>query len=224
MPDTLDYAHARHCMVEGQIRPNKVTDPRILQAMRALPRERFLPPMLAARAYADDCVPLPNGREMMEPMVIARLIQLLRLRPGESLLVVGAGAGYGAALGEACGAAVTALEEDADLLAAARAILPALGSRVLVAEGPLAQGWPAGGPYDAILIEGAVPSVPDLLAGQLKPLGRLATVIAAENGPGQAVLAEPVRLGEQVRLRPQPFFDAAARMLPAFAPPPAFIF
>ncbi len=78
-------------MVDGQVRPNKVIDPRIIRAMRSLPRERFVPPHLASLAYADEDVPLPGGRALMEPMVIARLVQLLRVRDGERGLVVGAG-------------------------------------------------------------------------------------------------------------------------------------
>ncbi len=106
-------------MVDSQIRPNKVNDPRILEAMRRLPRERFVPETAAAMAYVDEDVPLGNGRFLMEPMVIARLIQTTRPLPGEAALVVGAGTGYGAALLAACGARVTALEDDPALIAIA---------------------------------------------------------------------------------------------------------
>ena len=111
------FAEARNNMVDSQVRPNKVTDPRIIAAMRQLPRERFLPPGLAALAYADEDVPLGDGRVLMEPMVIARLVQLTAIAAGERALVVAAGTGYGAALLAACGARVTALEETAALLA-----------------------------------------------------------------------------------------------------------
>src|SRR5487761_533200 len=94
----FDFADARARMVDSQVRPNKVTDPRILHAMRTLPRERFLPPALAPLAYSDDDVPLGGGRVMLAPMVIARLVQLLGLQPGERALVVAAGPGYGTAL------------------------------------------------------------------------------------------------------------------------------
>ncbi len=219
-----DFAGARDRMVDGQVRPNKVIDPRIIRAMRTLPRERFLPPHLASLAYADEDVPLPGGRAMMEPMVIARLVQGLRVREGETALVVAAGAGYGAALLEACGAAVTALEDDAGLLALARAVLPAMAPGVALVEGDVAQGWAAGAPYDVILIEGAVQQVPDVLAGQLKPGGRVAAVVARPGGPGAGVLAEAVVVGGVARLRAQPFFDCATPMLPQLAPRPAFTF
>ena len=163
-----DYAAARDHMVDSQVRPNKVIDPRIIRAMRRLPRERFLPPASACRAYADEDVPLPGGRAMIEPMVIARLVQLLKLREHETALVVAAGSGYGAALLDACGAKVTALEDDQGLLALARLALPAIAPGVSLVEGPVAAGWPAGAPYDVILIEGAVQRVPDILAAQLR--------------------------------------------------------
>ena len=111
------FAEARNRMVDSQVRPNKVTDPRIIAAMRQLPRERFLPPHLAPLAYADEDVPLGEGRVLIEPTVIARLVQLTAVAAGERALVVAAGTGYGAALLAACGARVTALEEAAPLQA-----------------------------------------------------------------------------------------------------------
>jgi protein-L-isoaspartate(D-aspartate) O-methyltransferase len=221
-----DFAAARDHMVDGQVRPNKVIDPRIIHAMRTLPRERFVPPQMAARAYADEDVPLPGGRCLMEPMVIARLVQLLRVKDGERGLVVAAGAGYGAALLDACGAAVIALEEDPALLTLGRTILPAVAPRVTLAEGPIAAGWPVGAPYDFILIEGSIGAIPEVLSAQLAPLGRLATVM---NKPGQGkighgVLAEHVHVGETTTLRAQPFFDCATPLLPQFRPQPGFVF
>lgn len=234
-PAGTDYAAARDMMVDGQVRPNKVIDPRIIRAMRTLPRERFMPPDLAARAYVDYAVPLPGGRCLMEPMVIARLVQILRVRDGERGLVVAAGAGYGAALLDACGGAVTALEEDAALLALARGALPALAPRVTLVEGPIAAGWPAGAPYDFILIEGGVSVIPDVLASQLTPMGRLAAVMTKPGRPGagaaglggmigQGVLAEPVHVGATTTLRAQPIFDCTTPMLPQLLPQATFVF
>ena len=220
-----DYAAARDHMVDGQVRPNKVIDPRIIRAMRQLPRERFLPPALASRAYADEDVPLPGGRALVEPMVIARLVQLLRVVSGEAVLVLAAGPGYGAAILAACGARVTALEDDPVLLALARAALPALAPGVKLVQGPVAAGWPAGAPYDAILIEGAVPAIPDNLATLLRPgTGRVAAVRTQPGALGQGVLAEAVHVGAETRLRAQVFFDCATPMLPQFAAAPAFTF
>ena len=173
-PAAQAFAEARNSMVDSQIRPNKVTDPRIVAAMRRLPRERFLPPRLPPLAYADEDVPLGEGRVLMEPAVIARLVQLTAIATGERALVVAAGTGYGAALLAACGARVTALEETAPLQAAARSVLAELAPSVSLVAGPLAAGWPPGAPYDVILIEGAVQDIPPAIGEQLhQETGRL---------------------------------------------------
>jgi len=217
-----DFAQARDHMVDGQVRPNKVIDPRVIRAMRSLPRERFLPPHLASLAYADEDVPLPRGRALMEPMVIARLVQSARVRDGDRVLVVGAGPGYGAALMAACGGQVTALEEDEALLATARAVLPSVAPGVAIVAGPLLAGQAAGAPWDVIMIEGAVRAIPDGIALQLRADGgRLVTVLADRPGAGQGVLAESSGPG---RLRAQPVFDCATPLLPAFSARPAFQF
>ena len=110
MPNSaIDFTAARMLMVNGQVRPNKVTDSRVLAAMRRLPRERFVPADRAALAYSDEDVPLGRDRYLVEPMVIARLVQIAAVQEGDRALVVGSGSGYGAALLAACGATVTAL-------------------------------------------------------------------------------------------------------------------
>lgn len=219
-----DFAAARDRMVDGQVRPNKVIDPRIIRAMRSLKRERFLPPHLASLAYADEDVPLPGGRALMEPMVIARLVQLARVRPGDRVLVVAAGAGYGAALMAACGGVVTALEQDEALLAIARAVLPGAAPGVAILAGPVQEGVP--GPWDVVMIEGAVQDIPGPIALQLRPEGgRLVTVLAHGPGMGQGVLAEAVRPGApSATLRAQAHFDCATPLLPAFLARPGFKF
>jgi protein-L-isoaspartate(D-aspartate) O-methyltransferase len=217
----LDFADARKKMVDGQIRPNRVNDPRILTAMLTVPRERFLPVALAALAYADECVPLGNGRVMAEPRAIAKLVQLTGPDEGERALVVGAGAGYGAAILAACGVRVIALEDDAALLAIARVALPAYAPEVTLAEGPLAAGWAAGAPYDIILIEGALRDVPPAIAAQLRPgSGRLVTVRTGRGLASQATIAEMTPGGLNTRLA----FDCALPPLPAFKPEPGFVF
>ncbi len=222
-----DYASARDHMVDGQVRPNKVIDPRITRAMRAIPRERFLPMHLASLAYADEDVPLGRGRALMEPMVIARLVQLARVREGERVLVVGAGPGYGAALLAACGGQVTAVEEDEALLAIARRTMPEFAPGATLVAGPLAAGQASGAPWDVILIEGAVRAIPSVIALQLSPRGgRLVTVLTPGAAPGgQGVLAEPGRHDTpNATLRAQPVFDCATPLLPPLLPAPAFQF
>lgn len=217
-------ALARRHMVDGQLRPNRVTDPRILAAMGELPRERFLPPGLAARAYADEDVRLPNGRGLIQPMMIARMLQMLGLRDGDRALVVGAGTGYAAAVAARCGARVIALEEDAELLAIARHAVAGLVSpqAFRLVQGPLATGHAAAAPYDAILIEGEIPEVPEAIAGQLAEGGRLATVLAgAARGVGsRAVLGR--RAGGSFTLTDA--FDCATLALPSLRTKPGFVF
>ena len=218
-----DFTAARNNMVDCQIRPNRVTDPRVLDAMRRLPREDFLPPALAAMAYLDEDLPLGHGRVLMEPLVIARLVQMARIRQGDRVLVAGAGVGYGAAIVAACEAQVTALEEDDALLAIALKVLPRLAPGVRVVNGLLSAGLPDGGPYDAIVIEGAVTSIPAVYASQLAPGGRLVTVIAATGSAGgRAILAEPIADGQ--RLRSREMFDCTTPLLPSLRPAAAFVF
>ncbi len=215
------FEQARNHMVDSQVRPNKVTDPRIVSAMRRLPRERFLPPHLAALAYVDEDVPLGEGRFLMEPVVIARLVQLAAVAAGERALVVAAGTGYGAALLASCGARVTALEEAASLQAVARTVLAELAPSVSLVTGPLAAGWPPGGPYDVILIEGAVSDIPPAIGEQLhRETGRLVTVCTNSGGLGQAVLAEATASG----LRTRPMFDCATPPIPSLLVTPGFVF
>ncbi len=220
-----DFAAARNNMVDCQIRPNRVTDPRVLDAMRSLPREQFVPPHLAALAYIDEDLPLGGGRVLVEPLVTARLVQMARIRAGERVLVVGAGTGYGAAMASACGGKVTALEDNTALLAIALRMLPKVAPTVRVVEGSLAAGLPSEGPWDAIMIEGAVSAIPDAYASQLAPGGRLVTVIASPDGPGgRAVLAEPVSATGGARLRCREMYDCNTPPLPGLRTAPAFVF
>lgn len=229
----MNYADARKRMVDGQLRPNRVTDARLLDAMRSLPREQFLPPALHARAYADEDVALPGGRAMLQPMTLGRLLQAAAVRPDDRVLAVCAGTGYGAAVLAWIGARVIALEEDAALAALARqalaAHLPAGTWRLET--GRCAEGFAAAAPYDVILIEGEVPAVPEALAAQLAEGGRLVTVlggrrqgtingIAAGATRGAAVLAR--RIGGSVSVAS--VFDCAAPTLAAFAPARGFVF
>jgi len=215
------YADARNHMVDSQVRPNKVNDPRILAAMRRLPRERFVPPEQVALAYVDQCVPLGDGRVLIEPMVIARMIQLTSVLAAERTLVVASGTGYGAALLDALGARVTALEEIASLAARARPILAEFAPGVSLVSGPLGAGWPPGAPYDVILVEGAVRDIPTAIADQLhRETGRLVAVCTGSGAGGQAVLAEATAAG----LRMQPMFDCTVPPIPGLTLTPGFVF
>ncbi|MSP03801.1 MAG: protein-L-isoaspartate O-methyltransferase [Acetobacteraceae bacterium] len=221
MQIAVDFADARKKMVDGQIRPNKVSNPAILAALRSLPRERFVPAAQAALAYADEPVPLGNGRVLAEPRAIAKLIQLCAPEVGARVLVVAAGTGYGAAVMAACGTLVTALEEDEALLDIARPALAALAPAVGIVDGRLAAGWSAGAPYDIILIEGAVDTVPPEIAAQLRPgSGRLVTVRAGRGLASQAMIAEMTPAGLSTR----DAFDCAMPVLPSLRAAPGFVF
>ncbi len=209
---------ARATMVESQIRPNQVSDGRLIMAMRALPREAFAPD--GANAYADIDIPLGGGRFLLAPMLIARMAQLVLAAHPAKVLVIGAGSGYGAALLSAVGADVVALEEEARLETGG---LQKFAPGVTCVTGPLAKGWPASAPYDAILIEGAVTEIPPALASQLHKAGQVVGILAksrAAVGLGAIVVAEPGLNGFAVR----PVFDCTARLLPALRPASAFEF
>ena len=219
----VSYDDARNMMVDSQVRPNKVTDSRILAAMRSLPRERFVPAGMASLAYADEDVPLGGGRYLMEPMLIARLVQAAVIRRGERALVLGAGCGYGAALLAKCGAEVVALESDEKLVARAQDLLAELAPEVRLVTGPLASGCPQHAPYDVVLIDGAFEELPAAVPGQLRrPGGRLVGIRMIPGGPAVAVLGEVV--GGAAGLALQPVFDAATPLIPELARVPGFVF
>lgn len=217
--EAADFEAARLNMVNGQLRPSKVTDPALLAVLRALPREDFVPAGLRARAYVDEDVPLGDGRVLLEPLLLARLLQLAAVRPGDRVLAVSGGTGYGAAVLAGLGAVVTLLEPDPALAAEARRRLAgAAGARVVEAD-PVA-GHAAGAPYEAILIEGAVPVLPRALADQLAEGGRLVTVLAGRGGADRAVVAR--RIGGSVSVTEA--FDCATPTLAAFAARAGFVF
>lgn len=217
-----DFTLARRNMVEGQLRPNRVTNAQLLAVIGALPRERFLPEGLRSVAYSDEDVPLGGGRFLMEPMVLARLIQTLQPRPDDRAMVVASGRGYGAALLARLVNSVVAVESDPLLAAAAEQTAKELGlAGVRQTVGELAAGAAASAPYDVILIEGAVRQIPQAIFDQLAEGGRLATIFA---GPEGALGAAQLFMKEGGVTSGRPLFDAGTPALPGFAPPPRFTF
>ncbi len=216
----FDAANARRLMVEGQVRTADVTDADLLEAMQTLPRERFLPASLAPLAYMDSDIPLPNGRALLKPMVLAKLIQAARVSRADRVLDVGCATGYSSAVLAALAGSVVALEEDADLARQARESLAAVGAAAVeVVIGPLTAGWASGGPYDVILLNGATEIAPDTLGRQLKPDGRLVGVHG--RSPASKAMIYHFIEGHMIG---RPIFDAAARLLPGFVAPPEFVF
>jgi protein-L-isoaspartate(D-aspartate) O-methyltransferase len=215
------YEAARANMIERQLRPNTVTDERVIDAFGALRRELFAPERLRGIAYADTDLPLGGGRYLMAPMVAARLVQGLEVKRGDAALVVGAGVGYEAALIAQLGRSVIALEDNAELARLGRnALVEHRIATVKYIEEPAAQGGRARSAYEVILFAGAVTEIPAEIAAQLVEGGRLAVVIWPGEGVGRATLA--TRTGGILAHRV--IFDAATPLLPGFARKPAFVF
>jgi len=221
-----DFRAARRAMVDGQVRTNEVTNLDLIAAMLEIPREAFVPEARAALAYLDrdvviaDATATEPARYLMKPVVLARLIQAADPSPRDRVLVIGAGTAYAAAVMSRLAGEVFALEENESLFKQARSALASLGSHnVTVIHGPLADGAPPSGPYDVILIDGGVETVPDRLCGQLSSHGRLVAV--ERSGPlGKAKLFQPVN----GKCRGRELFDANAPVLPGFSRAPGFVF
>lgn len=217
----VDYKAARQNMIESQLRANGVTEPAVTEAFAAVPRELFVPKARRSIAYVDEDLPLKEGRYLMEPMVLGKLIQLAGIGPGDLVLDVGAGTGYAAAVLSRLAAAVVAIESDPELAALASAALTQFGAdNVVVLQQALEQGYPKQAPYDVILIEGAVEEIPDALTVQLAEGGRLVTVVRPPGGVGRGMLF----LREHGVVSGRPDFDAATPLLPGFVRRPGFVF
>ena len=217
----MDFAVARRMMVDGQVLTRDVFDPDLLAAMLEVPRERFVPPAQAALAYLDRNLPLTadGSRCLLQPMVLARLLQAADITATDRVLDVGCGTGYSSALLARLAGSVVALEEDKDLAAFARRVLRELAPQVEVVEGLLKTGWPAAGPYDAIVLNGAAEIIPEPLFAQLKDGGQLVGI----EGEGPATQAR-IYCSIRGEISGRSITEAAAPLLPGFARPPEFVF
>ena len=215
-----EFGAARAHMIESQLRPNKVMDGRVLRAFAEIRRELFVPQHLRVVAYIDEDLPVGRGRYLTEPMVAARLLQAATIERTDTVLIIGAGMGYEAALAAMLARSVVAVEEDPELARRARAALVEHSiASVSVVEGPLPQGYRPRAPYDVILFCGGVAEVPSEIDSQLAEGGRLLAVVNPANGVGRATLR--TRTGGVVARRV--LFDAATPLLPGFLPKRAFV-
>ena len=214
----MDFSTARKNMIECQIRPNRVVDEALLASIAEAPRELFLPEALRPVAYVDEDLRLSAGRSLMEPAVLARLLQELALTQGDAVLDIASGTGYAAAVMARLAGSVFALESDPDLQGRAAELFGDLAlDNIVPVEADLAAGCPDHAPFNAILIEGAVDAVPAAILEQLADGGRLVTVVM-ENGVGRATLFR--RDGDHLSRRV--LFDAHTPGLKEFRNPPGF--
>jgi protein-L-isoaspartate(D-aspartate) O-methyltransferase len=173
-PDDGTLARARDRMVADQIEARGIHDPRTLAALRKVPRHLFVPPVSLADAYADHPLPIGHGQTISQPYIVAFMTEALGLAGGETILEVGTGSGYQAAVLAEIAARVYSIEIVEPLASEARERLARLGYRnVDVRAGDGYQGWPAAAPFDGIMVTAAAPRIPEPLKRQLKDGGRL---------------------------------------------------
>jgi protein-L-isoaspartate(D-aspartate) O-methyltransferase len=213
-----DFTSMRAAMVASQLRTNSVSDPAVVAAMESVAREKFVPADRAALAYVDVPVPLGRGRWLNAPLVTGRLLVESGVGEGDKVMLIGSATGYAAALLSHLGATVVAVEEDAILAAAASQALEGVAN-VSAFYGLLSGGCPAQGPYDAIIIDGAVEQVPQPLWSQLREGGVLATGLRER---GVTRLGIGRRIGHSCTV--VPFIDVEAAPLPGFDLPRGFTF
>lgn len=221
-----DFAAARFNMVECQIRPNKVRDEKLLNIMGALPREIFVPPAMVGIAYIDEDLQVAQGRYLLEPMILARLLEAANIQPTERVLDIAPATGYSTAVIASLAKEVVAVECEASLK---MLVVSNLGSvQIINAEvyqGKLTEGYKDKAPYDVILLNGCVEFVPDTLTSQLAEGGRLLAIVR-EYGPARASHVSEARLYEKIRgqISHRPLFDANVNLLPGFETPKKFVF
>ena len=209
----------RTIMVDTQVRPSDVTKFPIISAMLDVPREAFVPGKAQPVAYMDAPVSLGPGREMLEARVLAKMLDALDIRKSDQVLIVGGGLGYSAAVLARMADSVVMVEEDAGLAKEAEATLTQFEvDNAVVLEGPLVEGAAQAGPFDVILVEGAVQTVPDALLAQLAEGGRIGAIFV-EGANGE------VRIGTLVEghLGWRFAFNAGGPVLPGFARAQGFV-
>ncbi len=217
----MDFETARTKMVDNQIRTTDVTRHDILRAFLQVPREEFVPASRKPLAYIDEDLPIGNGRYIMEASPFAKLLQLAAVTADDVVLDVGCGSGYSSAILSHLAGSVVALEEDAELAAAAGDNLARLDYvTCVVVEGKLEEGYPSEAPYDVIFFEGAVERLPDTFVEQLRDGGRLVVV----EGVGNAAAAKLYFKDENGIVSDRFGFNCSVKPLPGFNKAAEFVF
>ncbi|MGD9536289.1 MAG: protein-L-isoaspartate O-methyltransferase [Alphaproteobacteria bacterium] len=217
----IDYAAARHQMVDCQVRTNRVTDVALIETLREIPRERFVPQRLRSIAYIDEDLEIAPGRYLMEPMVFARLLQAARVTPTDVALDLAGGTGYGAAVLSRLASTVVAVEADGALSAEAAAALAEVGAdNVVTVTADPSAGYADQAPFDVIVCEAALASMPEAVLAQLAEGGRAVAVLRKPDAVGHATLWERHRGHVSHRT----LFEAQVPLLPGAAREPSFVF
>lgn len=219
---TIDFAKARELMVEQQVRPWDVLDPRVLEVLSALPREDFVPAPHRSLAYADLPLPLPHGEFMMKPVVEGRTLQALQLAPGDEVLEIGTGSGFLTACLGRLARSVVSLERHADLADAARTLLATHGQDNVQIKHADALGYTSERLFDAICVTGAVATIPAQFIQWLKPGGRM-FIVHGRPPAMAAVLVRPAGDASPTA-RVKSLFETDLPYLVGAAPAPAFTF
>ncbi|WP_410216236.1 protein-L-isoaspartate O-methyltransferase family protein [Paracoccus sp. (in: a-proteobacteria)] len=213
-----DFAARRTMMVDTQVRPSDVTKFPVIEAMLTIPREDFVPASRRSVAYLGENLDIGHGRVLLEPRTLGKIVDMLDIQPNELVLTLGCGYGYSAAVIARMAEAVVAIEDQPELAAEAEQRLSEAGIfNVAVLQAPLTEGAPKQGPYDVILIEGAVQEVPAAITDQLREGGRIGAVFR-EGALGVA------RIGyfQAGRINWRYAFNANAPLLPGFESAPGF--
>ncbi|TCJ12936.1 protein-L-isoaspartate O-methyltransferase [Parasulfuritortus cantonensis] len=217
----MDYEHARHLMIEQQIRPWEVLDPTVLALLGKLKREDFVPPVYRSLAFVDMAIPLGNGQFMWEPKLEARVLQTLEIKRGDRVLEIGTGSGYLTALLAALASHVVSVEIDRSLHEEADRKLKAHGiENVALKTGDGARDWEADGKFDVIVLTGSVPALPEAYLDRLNPGGRLFAVL----GEGEVMTATLVTCASAGSCQRHGLFETRVPALAHAAEPARFEF
>ena len=218
----MRFVTLRKAMVDSQIRPNKVIDDQVIEAFSTVPRELFVNRQMQELAYIDEDLHLSGGRFIIEAMVMARMLQALKLTPSDNVMCIGAGNGYGAAILSSLAASVIAIETRIQMVEKAQQIVAGLDiGNVAVVKARLQDGYPSEAPYQGIIIEGGVEYVPQALFDQLSDGGNLVCVLRPRGlDVGEATLWHK-RNGH---ITPERLFTAQVPVLDEFKLKPKFAF